>query len=100
MNNTDRLEKYLKFNNLTLFERRIAGSGNLFEVWHQYPNERHIRVLGEFMLTDQDMINMGGLDPELVAYFILKHTQEIVTDVSDKSDSIKYSWSLRPSRLI
>ena len=100
MDNQHRLEKYLKFNNLKLVERRVAGTGNHFEIHHQYPDDRHVRVLGEFLLSDEDMVRMGGFDVELVADFLLKHTREIVSDVSDKSDPYKYQWSLRPTRLI
>lgn len=100
MDNQNRLEKYLKFNNLNLVERRIAGTGNHFEVHHQYPGDRHVRVLGEFLLSDEDMARMGGFDVELVADYLLKHTREIIDEVSDKSDPSKYQWSLRPTRLI
>ena len=100
MDNQHKLEKYLRFNNVKLVERRVAGTGNHFEVHHQFPGERHIRVLGEFMLADEDVVRMGGFDIELVADYLLKHTRDILNEVTDKSDQMKYQWSLRPTRLI
>ena len=100
MDNQHRLEKYLKFNNLKLVERRVAGTGNHFEIHHQYPDDRHIRVLGEFLLADEDMVRMGGFDVELVAGFLFDRTREIIDEVTEKSDPYQYKWSLRPTRLI
>lgn len=96
----DRLQQYLRTWNLTIRESRIAGKGNKFEVIHQFPDSRHQRVMGEFLLGDEDMVKMDGYDVEKVTHFIFEHVRYIVSEVVDKSVVQAENWYLRPTGLI
>lgn len=100
MDTSIRLGKYLKLWNLTLRESRIAGKGNKFEVIHQFPDDRHQRILGEFLLSDNELVQIGGHNTEDIAAFILEHTRDILTEVSKNSDTENDNWMLMPAGLI
>ena len=92
----ERLERYLKFNNLKLEEIRIAGKGNSFRILHCFPGSRRIRCMGDFMLHDEDCARMGEATTENVAEYLLKHTREIVEEIRDKDYDRNHDMMLRP----
>lgn len=92
----EKLERYLKFNNLKLEEIRIAGKGNSFRILHCYPGSRHIRCMGDFMLHDEDAARMGEATTERVAEYLLMRTKEIVEEIRERDWKSDHDMMLRP----
>lgn len=100
MDYNSELTDYLKLNNIRLVERRIAGYGNHFEVHHQQTGSNHIRIIGEFMLSDEIVARMDGFNSEKVAELILKYTRDVVTTVIARSDIQNNRWNMIPTKVM